>query len=226
MTVPYKPSIDWDQDIYSKGKQLNHWPFTDVISDALRIANGRKGQSLRFLEIGCGAGNNLWFAAEAGFSVAGIDISSTAINYASDRLSRLGYESCDLRVGHLSCLPWPDEHFDIVLDRGALAMTAYSDIRASVAEVLRVLRPGGCMLGYTLFGHNSTDRQYGTRISDNSYDHFTSGYFMKGGLTSFFDESDLHEIFSGFRDRSITRHTSEKLQSNNVLETYSIICYK
>jgi ubiquinone/menaquinone biosynthesis C-methylase UbiE len=226
MTDSRKPSVDWDHDVYSKGKQLNNWPFTDIIPDILSVTSGKDRETLRFLEIGCGAGNNLWFAAEAGFSVAGIDISPTAINHSRERLSLLGHESCDLKVGHIAHLPWPDEYFDIVLDRGTLTMTSYADIRACVSEVLRVLRPGGCMLGYSLFGHNSSDRQYGTRLSENTYDHFTSGYFTKGGLTSFFDENDLRDMFGNFSDINITRHTSTNLASNHVRETYSIICHK
>jgi SAM-dependent methyltransferase len=68
------------------------------------------------LEIGCGTGNNLWFLADAGFTIAGLDIAPTAIAIARERLACLGHTDVDLRIGDLFSLPWPDEAFDIVIE--------------------------------------------------------------------------------------------------------------
>ena len=73
--------LDWEKDIYAKGMQLNDWPYSEVVSDIMKLTSGKDRRQLRILEIGCGACNNLWFAAEVGFQVSGIDISKTAIEY-------------------------------------------------------------------------------------------------------------------------------------------------
>ena len=70
------------------------------------------------MEIGCGAGNNLWFAAREGFNVSGIDISHSAIEYAKERL--LNDElAADLQVGCFNKLPWEDSSQDLGIDHCA-----------------------------------------------------------------------------------------------------------
>jgi 2-polyprenyl-3-methyl-5-hydroxy-6-metoxy-1,4-benzoquinol methylase len=90
--------VDWEKDIYAKGQQLNHWPYTNVVSDIIRLTKGKDRKKLKILEIGCGTGNNLWFAAELGMQVYGLDISETAIQYGKSRLAQLGFKNTDLRV--------------------------------------------------------------------------------------------------------------------------------
>jgi len=220
-------TVDWEKDIYEKGLQLNHWPYTEVISDILNATNGSDRRALRLLEIGCGAGNNLWFAAEAGFKVYGLDSSPTAIKYASARLWKMGHKEVDLRVGSLTSLPWPENFFDIVLDRGALTQNSYSAIRVCLREVHRVLRPHvGRLLAYTLYGLDHEDRKYGIEVSRNTYDHFSDGYFKGVGLTSFFSAESLSELFVDFDQITIKRYLSENLSNRLRTESYSISCRK
>lgn len=192
----------------------------------MHLTTGKEKRLLRFLEVGCGAGNNLWFAAASGFEVFGLDISPTAIEYARKRLHTLGYMCVDLRVGDLTSLPWPDDSFDIVLDRGALTQNNYKRIRTALKEITRVLRPNGTFLTYTLYGLGHSDRKYGTEVSENTFDHFTGGYFANVGLTSFFDESSISILFSGFSNLSIQHHVTTSSDSEVIQETYSAKCTK
>ena len=84
----------------------------------------------------------MWFAAREGFQVAGIDASPTAIAYAQKRFADEGLSS-DFRVGDLTSLPFADESFDLVVDRGAIVCCGLSAGRRAVGEVRRVLRHGG-----------------------------------------------------------------------------------
>jgi ubiquinone/menaquinone biosynthesis C-methylase UbiE len=216
--------VDWEKDIYAKGQQLNHWPYTDVVSDVIRLTKGRDRKKLRILEIGCGACNNLWFAAEVGFQISGLDISKSAIEYGESRLEKLGFEQADLRVGDITKLPWEDDYFDIVLDRGALTQNNYQRISKSLEEVRRILKKdGGIMLSYTLFGLNTTAIKYAKEVSKNTYDFFTESKFASVGLTSFFGKSDIEELFSEFSSLIISKKSSEDLQTRDIRETYSVI---
>jgi ubiquinone/menaquinone biosynthesis C-methylase UbiE len=218
-------TIDWEDDIYAKGKQLNRWPFTDVVSAIIRATIDKKRDEISILEIGCGAGNNVWFLAEEGFKGYGIDISSSAIEFGKSYLACRGVNA-DLRVGDISSLPWQDESFNFVVDRGALTQIDYNHIEAVLAQVLRVLKPGGKMLCYTLYGFQHPDRVLGTEVTHNTYDRFTGGLFSKVGLTSFFTVDDLRHLFRRFASVDIHRHVDYDEDDRILDESYSVTAAK
>lgn len=218
-------TIDWERDIYASGMQLNRWPFSDVVSAIIRATSGKKRDEISILELGCGAGNNVWFFAEEGFKGHGIDMSSSAIDFGKRYLAMRGVDA-DLRVGDISSLPWTDCSFDFVLDRGALTQIDYEHIEAVLVEVLRVLKPGGKILCYTLYGIQNPDRVLGTEVSKNTYDRFTGGLFSKVGLTSFFTVDNLRHLFRNFSAVEIRRHVEYNEADQIVNETYSVTAEK
>jgi len=101
------------------------------------------GAGTRVLDVACGAGLAVELAAARGANCAGIDASHRLVAVARDRSPH-----ADLRVGDMHALPWGDESFDVVTSfRGIWGTTP-----DAVAEVRRVLRPGGRM-GLTVWGH-------------------------------------------------------------------------
>lgn len=218
-------TIDWEKDIYAKGFQLNRWPFSDVVSTIIRATNGKKRDEISILEVGCGAGNNVWFFAEEGFEGHGIDISKSAIEYGKRYLAMRDVKA-DLRVGDISTLPWADSSFDFVVDRGALTQIDYEHIEAVLAEAIRVLKPGGKMMCYTLFGIQNPDRMLGTEVSRNTFDRFTGGRFSKVGLTSFFTAHDLRHLFRCFTAIEIHRHIEFDEADRIENETYTVTAEK
>ncbi len=101
------------------------------------------GSGTRLLDIACGAGLAVELAAARGADCAGIDASHRLVAVAQDRTPQ-----ADVRVGDMHALPWPDGSFDVVTSfRGIWGTTPQA-----VAEVRRVLRPGGLM-GLTVWGH-------------------------------------------------------------------------
>ena len=76
----------WENNIYSQGKHINRDPYGELVSffynSLCFIKNNDRSRKLRVLELGCRAGNNLWFFAENGFEVHGIDASETACQLA------------------------------------------------------------------------------------------------------------------------------------------------
>lgn len=218
-------TVDWERDIYSAGLQLNRWPYSEVVSAFSRRKSRWAGlSSPRVLEIGFGAGNNLWFLAEAGFVVSGIEYSATAVAHAHERLQRLGL-SADLRVGDLKELPFKDGAFDFVLDRGALTQNLHSDVSAAAEEIHRVLVPNGEFLSFTLFGEEHPDRRFGSEVAPGTSDHFTDGYFRTVGLSSFFSEALLRETFAMFASVSVSRARIET-DGLVVSESYSMTATK
>ena len=91
------------------------------------------------LEVAIGTGRNLPYYPD-GIRLTGIDVSAQMLSIARDRAARLGREA-DLRPGDAQALEFRDSSFDTVLC--TLGLCAIPDERRAIAEMARVLRPGG-----------------------------------------------------------------------------------
>lgn len=133
----------WEKEIYSRGKHLNKYPFDNVVTFLFRnYPRDRKREEIHILELGCGAGNNLWFAAREGFKVTGIDGSVSAIEFCKARFREEGL-SGEFVVGDFTSLPFENERFDIVIDRGSIVCVDLTAGKRTANETYRVLRKGG-----------------------------------------------------------------------------------
>ena len=91
------------------------------------------------LEIAIGTGRNLPFYP-ADVEITGIEISPAVLEIARQRAQGLGRQ-VKLIIGDAQALPFPDQRFDTVVC--TIALCSIPDERKAVAEVWRVLRPGG-----------------------------------------------------------------------------------
>jgi len=100
--------------------------------------DGMRGKAV--LDIGCGAGVDLVRFARGGAIVTGVDLAESAVALAKANFAQQGL-TADLRVADGEALPFADASFDLVFAHGVVQYTA--DDRKLVAEVRRVLKPGG-----------------------------------------------------------------------------------
>lgn len=92
----------------------------------------------RVLEVGCGRGIGMKLVANAGAArVAGIDLDPVMARLAKRRVGT----GMLIAVADIAALPVPDAAYDVVMDFGAIHLMPRW--RAGLAEVARVLRPGG-----------------------------------------------------------------------------------
>lgn len=110
------------------------WPFVAEAIDRLDLP-GR-----RVLEVGCGLGADLARIAARGADVTGIDLAPRAAALARAHLESRGLPGRTM-VADGERLPFPDATFDLVWSFGVLHHAP--DTRRALAEVGRVLRPGG-----------------------------------------------------------------------------------
>ena len=104
------------------------------------------GAGDRLLDVACGSGLAIELARLRGATCAGIDASARLVAVARDR-----NPGSDIRVGDMNALPWQAASFDVVTSfRGIWGTTP-----GAVAEIHRVLRPGG-RAGLTVWGHLKT----------------------------------------------------------------------
>ncbi|MEM7158991.1 MAG: class I SAM-dependent methyltransferase [Myxococcota bacterium] len=93
----------------------------------------------RIADIGCGTGRHALRLAAAGAEVTAVDFSSGMMDAlkAKGLPSGLRLVEHDLRTG----IPLPSDHFDLALS--CLVLEHVPDLRATIAELGRICRPGG-----------------------------------------------------------------------------------
>jgi SAM-dependent methyltransferase len=92
-------------------------------------------QQPKVLDIGCGRGHLLRAFQQGGCEVLGTEFSDDACRFAREVLK------IPVKVGTLSELNFPDASFDVVVMWHVLEHV--SDPRPTLAEVARILKPGG-----------------------------------------------------------------------------------
>jgi len=99
----------------------------------------------QILEVGCGPGLlSLRLARHHGFEVTGLDLDPAMIARAQANTNRPGngdQRRPSFLVGDMAALAFPDRSFDLVVS--TLSMHHWADPTAGLAEIGRVLRPGG-----------------------------------------------------------------------------------
>ncbi|CAN5715315.1 hypothetical protein BH18ACI5_BH18ACI5_01470 [soil metagenome] len=98
----------------------------------------------RVLDVGCGGGQELIPFLSRGAACVGIDITHDSGLFAA-RMFEASYPGMPAHFATAAAeqLPFTDAAFDVVLCRVAIP---YTDNRAAIAEIARVLRPGGILL--------------------------------------------------------------------------------
>jgi SAM-dependent methyltransferase len=91
------------------------------------------------LDAACGTGRHSAYLASLGHTVIGVDSSAAMLERARDKVPGGEFHEADLHD-----LPLPDDHVDLVVC--ALALMHVPDIEPVLAELVRVLRPGGSLV--------------------------------------------------------------------------------
>ena len=106
------------------------------------FAGAQRGE--RVLDVGCGPGSLTEVLGEllGAEHVAAIDPSEPFAAACSERVP-----AANIQVGAAESLPWPADTFDVALSQ--LVVNFMSDAEAGVAEMRRVVRPGGTVASCT-----------------------------------------------------------------------------
>jgi SAM-dependent methyltransferase len=100
----------------------------------------------RVLEVGCGWGELAeWIARETGAEVVAVDLSPRMVDLARER----GVDAC---LGDVQDLQIDDGEFDVAV--AAWMLYHVPDLERGIAELARVLRPGGRLVAVTNSSHH------------------------------------------------------------------------
>lgn len=125
-------SVDWD-------RMRSSFYNADII-DALANRSGA-GPDSRVVDVGTGTGFVAAGLAGQVASVVGVDNSPAMLGVAADNLTALGIDNVTLTTGELDALPLPDNGVDVAVAN--MVLHHASDPAAMLAEMARVVRPGG-----------------------------------------------------------------------------------
>lgn len=118
-----------------------------------QILRGNIAPGMRILDAGCGYGRNLVYLLREGYEIFALDASTDAVEHVRGLSAALGAElpAANFQAGAIEQMPFPDGLADVVICNSVLHFARdLTHFRAMVAELWRVLRPGGmlfCRLG-------------------------------------------------------------------------------
>ncbi|MBR0969778.1 MULTISPECIES: class I SAM-dependent methyltransferase [Bradyrhizobium] len=111
----------------------------------------------RLLDVGCGTGVVAITAARRGAKVRGLDLSPVLIERAREH-AQLAKLDVDFADGDAESLPYGDNEFDVVLSQFGHMFAPRPDV--TIAEMLRVLKPGGTIAFSTWPPHLYVGRMF------------------------------------------------------------------
>lgn len=189
--------VYWDGVWRTVGERSQWWDPDPWVEASIQPLQARGVTAT--LDIGCGVGRHALLFAGKGFSSYGIDRSVTAVAAAS-RAAREQRVRLAVSVGDMAALPYRSASFDFVLAFNVCYHTDEDGLRQVMAEVRRVLRPGGIYQATMLSKRNQAYGR-GVEVSANT--------FRQPGASDdkvhphlFTDARDLVRLHDGFDLRS------------------------
>jgi SAM-dependent methyltransferase len=177
----------------------------------------------RLLEVGLGYGTISQMLAASGLDYHGLDIADGPVEMVRYRLLQLGVDRPEerVRVGSALEIDHPSESFDHLVTIGCLHHTG--DLPRAVAEVERVLRPGGRALVMLYNRHSyrqlrmsagrALRRLRGERPGDEeiraAYDSNLAG--EAAPATDYTSVGEARRLFSGFSRAEVRRENFDDL---------------
>lgn len=132
-TTPFHELVDFFDRMQSEG------PYATLIDELVSLVD--PGVDARCLDIGCGTGRLARELGRRSLEAIGVDATGAMVERATQRAKALGLDNVTFREALATRLPFPDASFDVVTMSNLLLHLP--DPALVVAEVARVLRPGG-----------------------------------------------------------------------------------
>jgi tellurite methyltransferase len=135
----------WGRE-WAKADGTSKWetPEAEVMAHAALLPAGA-----RVLDLGAGVGRHALALARQGLVVSALDAAPEGIAEIA-RIATAEGLTIDATVGRMTALPYDDASFDHVVSWNVIYHGDEEILRVTIAEIARVLRPGGTFLGTML----------------------------------------------------------------------------
>lgn len=137
------------EDTYNKIAEEYTEEFFADTSDLplIRMLTKQLNPGAKVIDIGCGPGQFSEYLHSQGFNVVGIDNSDEMIRIAEKKVPTVSFLKMDMRK-----LDFPEESFDGILAAYSIIHIPTEQIEQVLAQMYRVLKPGGYALFITQVG--------------------------------------------------------------------------
>ena len=137
--------VYWDAE-WQKSDPTSKWarPEAEVLKHAASLPEGA-----RVLDLGAGIGRHALALAQLGHRVRAVDASDAAMASIA-QAARAADLTVDCHLAPMTALPFADGSFDHVLSWNVIYHGDEAVVRKTLAEVARVLRPGGSFMATML----------------------------------------------------------------------------
>lgn len=171
--------------------------------------NLKPGSSI--LDVGCGIGRHVVYLGERGFQMAGMDIAPMGVEKTRQACQERQL-SFDGRVSGMTNIPWENETFDAALSTATIAHNRRSEIEKTLAEIWRILKPGGLLL--VDFLHKDTLSYQRVR------EQAAAGQITEIEPDTFIDDSPTPDLAD---DAFLPHHFSDEAEVRDLLHSFEIV---
>jgi tellurite methyltransferase len=193
---------DWDKIFAERGRV-----FTAPHSDIERVVKLiRDNDGSRILDLGCGTGRYVVHFTRLGFDVYAFDASPKALSMTQDWLKEENLEAnlCEHQMANP--FPYEDNVFDAVISIQVIHHNLMKNIRRTIKEIERVLRPGGILFVTFPVLHPGpvseeddwklVEVEEGTYIPQRGWESgIPHHYFTLEEISIEFHSFDIHDIY-------------------------------
>ncbi len=155
----------------------------------------------RILDLGCGVGRHALHLAREGFEVEAFDGSPSGLSFAAQEARARGL-SIRFHEGQMMSLPYAADSFDFVIAWNVLYHGAPEVVRQAIAELRRLLRPGGLYQG-TMLTKRNVNFGRGREIAPDTF--VVDGDPDKGHPHFYCDARGVIELYAGLEVLSLAQ---------------------
>jgi tellurite methyltransferase len=158
------------------------------------------------LDLGCGVGRHSLFLADAGLDVEAMDASATGLEVLRQTATARNL-TLEIRHADADSLPFPEATFDFVLSWDVIYHGNLGDVGRRIAEIWRVLKPGG-LFQCTMLPWRNNNYGVGRQVAPGTFvvdgdEHHSQPHF-------YCDATTLLALFSGFEIFRLSQHQKRK----------------